>query len=75
MPTYDFKCPECDHVTSEIRRYEDRKDPAKCPKCETVMEYLFPAPVFYFEGGSPTVKQKHQVTSKEQFMEGMDDDL
>lgn len=74
MPTYDFRCPECGHVDTEIRGYDNRLDPKKCPKCKALMEYLFPAPVFYFEGGSPTAKLKNQVTSKEQFLEGMDDD-
>ena len=74
VATYDFLCEDCDLTVAEIRNYETRLDPATCPKCGEPMKYLFPAPVFYFEGGSPTAKAKSQVTSKEAFMEGMDDD-
>ena len=74
MPSYEFACPDCPRTVTEARTYEDRLRPAICPDCGIPMLYVFPAPVFYFEGGSPTAKMKHQVTSKEQFLEGMDDD-
>ena len=73
-PTYDFCCPECGHVQAEIRNYDNRLNEATCPKCEAVMEFMFPSPTFFFAGGSPTAKAKSQVTSKEAFMEGWDDD-
>ena len=74
MSTYDFLCEECDLTVAEIRNYETRHDPATCPKCGKPMKYLFPNPTFFFAGGAPSVKAKSQVTSKEAFMEGWDDD-
>ena len=75
MPTYEFACDDCEVMLTAVRTYEDRKRPEVCPQCGKGMLYVFPAPVFYFEGGSPTAKLKSQVTSKEQFLEGVDDDL
>jgi putative FmdB family regulatory protein len=75
VPSFDFVCEDCQKITTETRTYEDRLRPAACPECGEDMLYVFPAPAFFFEGGSPTAKMKAQVTSKEQFMEGMEDDL
>ena len=72
-PTYQYRCPKCGYETTKSRKYEDRLTPVVC-SCEAVMEYVFSAPLFFFEGGSPTAKLKSQVTSKDQFLEGMEDD-
>jgi putative FmdB family regulatory protein len=34
MPTYEFRCKKCSHVTEEIRMFSERfDDPPDCPKC------------------------------------------
>ncbi len=37
MPIYEFKCPNCEEVTTEMRLIAERDNEAKCPKCQTVM--------------------------------------
>ena len=74
--SYDFICPLCKFEVTERRTYETRLEPGPtCPKCEEVMHYLFPAPTFYFEGGSPTASLGKRVDSKEQFLDGIEDDM
>jgi putative FmdB family regulatory protein len=33
MPTYQFKCPDCEHVFEEFRWLNRFDDPAYCPRC------------------------------------------
>ncbi len=33
MPIYEFSCPECGIVFSEIRRFSESGNPADCPAC------------------------------------------
>jgi hypothetical protein len=73
-PVYDFACDKCEMMIRDSRTYENRLQGVRCPECGDYMEYVFPNPVFFFEGGSPTAKRKSQVTSKDDFFEGADDD-
>lgn len=33
MPMYEFKCPNCNFVTSELCRMGENGNSLKCPKC------------------------------------------
>jgi putative FmdB family regulatory protein len=33
MPTYDYLCDNCKHVSVEHRKYEERDEPLPCPEC------------------------------------------
>lgn len=34
MPNYDYRCPECETVKTEYRKYEDRDRPIPCVMCK-----------------------------------------
>ena len=38
MPTYDYKCPECNHTFEKNVPIAEYKDPQFCPKCGEVVE-------------------------------------
>lgn len=40
MPTYDFRCAECDHRFSDFVNIKD-KDSVRCPKCGGNAKQLF----------------------------------
>lgn len=42
MPVYDFTCPKCKHVETNVIAKLDEE--IKCPKCEAVMTHDHPAP-------------------------------
>lgn len=33
MPTYEYKCEECDHVTSRTSKISERDEPCSCEEC------------------------------------------
>ena len=37
MPTYDYRCDNCEIVIEEFRKYEDRDTPAECMMCKGPM--------------------------------------
>lgn len=49
MPTYSFKCQECQREWNEVRRMANSGDPASCPKCQGHGEKLIDAPQFIFD--------------------------
>lgn len=51
MPTYDYRCPECEHVGWELHGHDERPR-ILCPQCGTRMNRLFPAPKFWRKGQS-----------------------
>ncbi|MHC4230926.1 MAG: FmdB family zinc ribbon protein [Planctomycetota bacterium] len=68
MPAYEYQCDVCEVIEKVLRSYDDRKEPWLCEQCGSVMRYLFPTPEFFFEGGSPTTREKNRVKSVEQFL-------
>ena len=44
MPTYSYKCRECDAVFDRICNIEDRTLGCSCPNCEGQGDYLVSAP-------------------------------
>jgi len=45
MPTYTYKCPDCNNTIEDLRSVDDRNDLTVCDKCNSVMEKMldFPA--------------------------------
>jgi hypothetical protein len=44
-PNYNFQCTECDLVTTEFYKYEDRPERMQCPACSTeTAEYRIAMP-------------------------------
>ena len=41
MPTYEFKCRECDSLASLTRKMDERNLPAECPSCGSEMSRTF----------------------------------
>jgi putative FmdB family regulatory protein len=68
MPAYEYQCDVCGAKKKVLRDYDERKEPLMCEECHAVMRYLFPTPEFFFEGGSPTTREKNRVKSVEQFL-------
>ena len=46
MPLYEYRCPECDNVMTQIYSYEERPNTVECdtPKCAGTAEYFFGKP-------------------------------
>ena len=40
MPIYEYKCPKCGEVTSELRSMSEREDPLECPRCGAAAEVI-----------------------------------
>ena len=34
MPMYVFKCEQCDHEVTELRKMDDDTPPKSCPECD-----------------------------------------
>jgi len=51
MPTYDFRCAECDHRFSDFVNIKD-KDSERCPKCGGNAKQLFTGFLFISKGRS-----------------------
>ena len=49
MPTYDFRCAECDHRFSDFVNIKD-KDSVRCPKCGGNAKQLFTGFLFISKG-------------------------
>lgn len=53
MPTYNYKCTECDHTFEKRQKISD--EPIKeCPKCKGKVEKVLYAPQFQLKGGGWT---------------------
>ena len=52
MPTYEYKCNDCDHVTLRTSKIADRDEPCPCEECEGETLKGF------WTGGTPVVKRK-----------------
>jgi len=35
MPTFDYKCNNCDHIFEKFKRLSEDLDLEKCPKCKS----------------------------------------
>jgi putative FmdB family regulatory protein len=35
MPIYQYLCGDCGHKTEEIRKFNERHEPAECDKCSS----------------------------------------
>lgn len=40
MPIYEYKCPGCGEVTSELRSMSQREKPLACPHCGGAAEVI-----------------------------------
>ena len=79
MPTYNYKCNDCEHQFSEFQKMSD--DPVKdCPQCEGEVRriisggsgMIFKGTGFYLTdyGKSSTPKEKESTATKSTIMEG-----
>ena len=79
MPTYNYKCNDCEYQFSEFQKMSD--DPVKdCPQCEGEVRriisggsgMIFKGTGFYLTdyGKSGTPKQKEATTTKSTIKEG-----
>jgi len=79
MPTYNYKCNDCEHQFLEFQKMSD--DPVKdCPQCEGEVRriisggsgMIFKGTGFYLTdyGKSGTPKQKEATTTKSTIKEG-----
>lgn len=51
MPTYEYRCPKCDHPFEVILRITESETPQKCPMCKKVSVREFrTAPNFNLDG-------------------------
>jgi putative FmdB family regulatory protein len=49
MPTYVYKCIDCEQVTEAVQKFQD--DPLKiCPQCEGELKKVFSAAPVVFRG-------------------------
>ena len=83
MPTYNYKCNDCEHQFSEFQKMSD--DPVKdCPQCEGEVRriisggsgMIFKGTGFYLTdyGKSATSKEKEATATKSSIKEGNKDE-
>jgi putative FmdB family regulatory protein len=46
MPIYRYKCNECGHEFTELRKYENKHDPIACPVCGGQASFVY-SPFMY----------------------------
>lgn len=48
MPTYDYRCKECDHVYDVVCKISEMNDIRECPECESTNteRFIGGAPLF-----------------------------
>jgi putative FmdB family regulatory protein len=51
MPTYEFKCPDCEKVVQEVRSFDDYNKECLCESCKIPMNKVFSIGVIKFNGG------------------------
>ena len=60
MPTYNYKCNECETELEEFMSISEFKNKEiKCPECDAVMNNILGAPAFNM-GGMKTVIKNHK---------------
>ena len=57
MPTYCFKCPECETEKEKYLQIKDRNNVQSCPKCKTIMDRLIGAGGGFYLKGKGFYKQ------------------
>jgi len=50
MPTYEYKCNNCNITYSETRRITEAQILTECPTCDTKLLQRFSAPAVSFNG-------------------------
>jgi putative FmdB family regulatory protein len=50
MPTYEYKCNQCEHMFETIRSYRERETEIDCPKCGLASTRVYSAPAVVFKG-------------------------
>lgn len=50
MPSYDYKCGECQQITNIVAGINKKIDPPVCSACKTEMQKIFTAPPIQFKG-------------------------
>jgi putative FmdB family regulatory protein len=50
MPTYEYKCNQCEHTFETIRSYRERETEIDCPKCGLASTRVYSAPAVVFKG-------------------------
>lgn len=50
MPSYEFKCPECDLIAEIVYSFADTVSSPECPECELTMARLYAVPALQFKG-------------------------
>jgi len=65
MPTYVYKCAECDIEVEEMRKMSQADDPLDCPLCDRLLVRGITSFMFN-RGGSapPTAKPSQQATKQ-----------
>ena len=63
MPTYDYKCGNCDHEFEEILLISKREEPTKvpCQECGGEVKQIIAAPYF----GYDNIKTRYSTNNKE----------
>jgi putative FmdB family regulatory protein len=51
MPTYNFKCPDCENTGQDVRSFEDADKEFLCESCNIAMHKVYSVGVIKFNGG------------------------
>lgn len=51
MPTYNFKCPDCEKTLQEVRTFEDADKELLCDACNIAMHKVYSVGAIKFNGG------------------------
>lgn len=58
MPTYNFKCPKCNHMQSIIHSIKEDHPKVVCEKCKTEMKRNISSPAVVFKGTGWACQEK-----------------
>ena len=50
MPTYEYRCNQCEHTFEITRSYKEEESAITCPKCELNCTRVYSVPGVQFRG-------------------------
>ena len=55
MPMYEYKCPECEKIYTELRTIDERNDPVNCTtkRCGGLAKLIFSSPIIVTNTDNP----------------------
>lgn len=72
MPTYDYKCTECEHCFELFKRSMGDPDPESCPECKGKVRRAWSSPALHLPSVQKDRKMKDRYKKRNAKIEKMD---